>query len=167
MAPPPFALTVRRMRVLSLAAFAALVFAAAASADDVVVPLTVRSGTLTITPVSTVSRAARASVTVIDARGHGAGWTLVARTAAPGFGTVFVTGVDAACRRNSTCTLPRTTLRYPILVTALRDVPVLVAQRGTGMGAISITLRLGRQVANSWGPAQFGNASLRFAVRSS
>jgi hypothetical protein len=155
------------MRRLVLAALAALVFAAAASADDVVVPLTIRPGGLTLAPATTLSRGARVSVSVTDARGHGAGWTLFARTAGPGATLVYVTGVDSACGRDSTCTLPRTNLRYPILLSPLRDVPVLVARPGTGMGMFSITLRLGRRAASAQGAIGAGGAALRFAVRPS
>jgi len=155
------------MRRLVLAVLAALVFAAAASADDVVVPLTVRPGGLTLTPVTTLSRRARVSVSVTDARGHGAGWTLLARTAGAGATLVYVIGADAACGRDSTCTLPRTNLRYPILLSPLRDVPVLVARPGTGMGMLSITLRLGRRVPSARATIGLGDAALRFAVRPS
>jgi hypothetical protein len=153
------------MRRLVLAVVAALVFAAAASADDVVIPLTVRPGSLTLSPVSTLSRGARVSVTVVDARGHAAGWTLLARTSGPGAATVVVTGVDAACGRHSTCTLPRTSLRYPILLTPSRDVPVLVARRGTGMGTLSLILRLARAAPIARTGTGFGDAVLRLAVR--
>ena len=56
-----------------------LVLAAAASADDVVIPLRVKPGPLTLAPSTVISRKAQVSVTVIDAGGRGAGWELLAR----------------------------------------------------------------------------------------
>lgn len=130
------------MRRLPLAVLAALLFAAAAYADDVVVPLTVRPGTLSLAPASTLSAASRLTVTVTDARGHGAGWTLLARSVGLFTRPVLVAGVDARCGDHSTCTLPRTGVRYPVILSPFRPVRVFDAQRGTGMGAVILTLRL-------------------------
>jgi hypothetical protein len=145
------------MRRFPPAALAALVLAASASADNVVVPLTVRPGSLALAPSTALPRSAHVSVTVTDARGRGAGWTLLARIAGP-TRMLVVTGVDVSCGAHSTCTLPQNRLRYPILLSSLRAVPVLDAERGTGMGTIAVTLRFGsRPLA--------GVASLKFSVR--
>ena len=147
------------MRRLSLAAVAALVFAAAGHADDVVVPLTVRPGPLSLAPATALAHGARIAVTVTDARGHGAGWTLLARMGGPGARAVVVAGVDARCGFHSTCTPPRTRVRDPIMLSSLRAVPIFDAQRGTGMGAVELTVRLGVQSRQG--------AALRFAVQPS
>jgi len=148
------------MRPLLVAALAVLALASGgAYADDVVVPVTVRPGPLALTPVTVVAQGAQTSITVTDARGKGAGWTLLARLAGPTGRTVVVTGVDTRCGERSTCTVPRTTIRYPVMLTTFRSTPVIDARRGTGMGKIVLTLRLGSQ-------ARLGVA-LRFAVRPS
>lgn len=139
------------------AALAALVLAAGAAADVVVVPLTVRPGSLTMAPVRAISRSSRIPVTVVDARGSGAGWELLARPAGASSGTVIVTGVEQRCGYHSTCTLPRPAVHYPIRLTSLRPTRVFAAQPGSGMGTIGLTLRLAA-------PAQIG-ASLSFSVR--
>jgi hypothetical protein len=83
----------------------------------------------------------RATVTVVDARGKGAGWGLVGRVTGLGGRRVVVSGVDLRCGPRSTCTLPRSHVRYPIVLGG-RPMPVLEAAHGTGMGAIVVTLRL-------------------------
>ena len=147
------------MRPLLAAALAVLALASGASADDIVVPVTVRPGPLALTPVTALARGAQTSITVTDARGKGAGWTLLARLAGPTGRTVVVTGVDTRCGERSTCTVPRTSIRYPVMLTTFHSTPVIDARRGTGMGKIVLTLRLGSQ-------ARLGVA-LRFAVRPS
>jgi hypothetical protein len=121
-----------------LAGFA---LAGAAAADDVRVPLTVRPGTLTLAPATVASRAERATVTVVDARGKGAGWRLVARVAGLGARALVVTGVELRCGPHSTCTLPQSEVRYPVLL-GRQPVLVLTSSHGTGMGSIAVTLRL-------------------------
>ncbi|HST26464.1 MAG TPA: hypothetical protein VLJ76_10760 [Gaiellaceae bacterium] len=140
---------------LPLAILAALVLAAGATADSIVVPLTVRPGSLSLAPASVVARAGQATVNVIDARGKGSGWELLARV--PALRPV-VLGVAARCLPHSTCTLPRTSLRYPIVLNPLRPTVVYRAQPRTGMGAIGLTLRLG---------GVLGASAVRFLVRSS
>ena len=145
------------MQRFLLAAVAALVLAASAAADNIVVPLTVRPGSLRLAPATVLARSARTTVTVTDARGHGAGWTLLARATGV-LRTVVVTGVELRCGTHSTCTLPRTRIRYPVSLSPLRAVPVLDAEQGTGMGSIVLTLEL-----SSRGLA--GTAALRFSVQ--
>ena len=148
------------MRLFLSAALAALVLAAGATADDVVVPVVVRPGSLALAPVTALARNGRISVTVSDARGKGAGWTLLARSAGP-TGMLVVTGVEVHCGARSTCTLPRTRIRYPMLLSFLRLTPVFKAEPGTGLGTVSVTLSLA--VAR---PALLGVA-LRFTLRPS
>lgn len=116
------------LRRIPIALVALLLFAGPASAGTIVVKLGLVPGKLQVGAVrisgSTVT------VSVADGRGSGAGWTL--RASAP----VTVGGIAARCAANSTCTLPQ-----------LRTTPsgnvVLSAARGTGMGIMSLTLKLG------------------------
>ena len=129
---------------LLLTVLAGFALAGGVAADDVTVPLTVRPGSLTLTPV-----------TIVDARGKGAGWRLAGRVT--GLGSLLaVAGVELHCAPNSTCTLPRSRLRYPIVV-GVRPVPVLDASRGTGMGSVVVTFRLASVPSPGTG--------LRFSVR--
>ena len=126
-------------------------------ADVVVVPLTVRPGSLALAPVTATARGSRIPGTVVDARGSGAGWGLLARPAGASGGTVIVTSVEARCGPHSTCTLPRTATHYPIMLTPLRLTSMFTARPGTGMGSVSLVVRL---VV----PAEPG-AALSFSVR--
>ena len=149
---------VRVMRIIP-AVLAALVLAAGAAADVVVVPLTVRPGTLSLAPATAIARQAHVGVTVVDARGKGAGWQLLARAAVSGGMRTIVQGVELRCAPRSTCTLPQTKLRYPVVLDPLRPTVVFQAEAGTGMGAIGLTLKLA-------GPV-LGWTALRFVVRPS
>jgi len=143
---------VPRLLLTVLAGFA---LAGGAAADDVTVPLTVRPGSLTLTPTTAAARNVGATVTIVDARGKGAGWRLAGRVT--GLGSLLaVAGVELHCAPNSTCTLPRSRLRYPIVV-GVRPVPVLDASRGTGMGSVVVTFRLASVPSPGTG--------LRFSVR--
>jgi opacity protein-like surface antigen len=144
---------------LLLAALAVLALASSAQADDVVVPVQVRPGTLALAPVAVVARGTQVSVTIVDARGKGAGWSMLARSTGRSFDSAVVTGAQIRCGPRSTCTLPRSTVRYPVVVNRFRPAVVLGALRGTGMGTISVTLRLAR--------APRLGAGLNFVVRSS
>jgi len=139
------------------AVLAALILAAGAAADDVVVPLTVWPGMLSLAPATALARSAQVGVTVVDARGNGAGWQLLARAAVSGGSRSVVQGVKSRCAPRSTCTLPRTTIRYPVVLSPLRPTLVYRAEARTGMGAIALTLKLA-------GPG-LGSAALRFVVR--
>jgi hypothetical protein len=130
--------SVRRLFVTVMAGFA---LAGGAAADDVTVPLTVRPGSLTLAPTTTASLTTHATVTVVDARGKGAGWRLVGRVTGLGGRRVVISGVDLRCGLRSTCTLPRSRVRYPIVL-GVHPVPLLDAARGTGMGSIVVTFRL-------------------------
>ena len=124
------------MRRLLLAVVVALVLAAGAAADSVLIPLTVKPGSLAIVPARAVVRGTSAEVAVVDARGNGAGWEVVASPIGRPFA---IGGVDARCGPRSTCTLPRSAVRYPLALAGLRATTVFTATRGTGMGTIVLT----------------------------
>ncbi|HEX3455850.1 MAG TPA: hypothetical protein VHS03_14590 [Gaiellaceae bacterium] len=124
------------MRRLFLAAVVALVLAAGASADSVLIPLTVKPGSLTIVPARAVVRGTSAEVAVVDARGNGGGWQVVATPTGRPF---TIAGADARCGSRSTCTLPRSAVHYPLALVGLRATTVFTATRGTGTGTIVLT----------------------------
>jgi hypothetical protein len=127
------------MRRLFLAVGVALVLAAGAAADSVVIPVTVRPGSLTIAPARLVVRGPSAeAAVVVDARGNGGGWEVVASLTGNPFAIV---GVDARCGSRSTCTLPRSAVHYPLSLTGRHTSAVFAAARGTGMGTIVLTIR--------------------------
>jgi len=88
---------------------------------------------------------------VIDARGNGAGWSvfLSARPVAGPSTTVAQLPAPAvSCATNSTCTLPVSTIAYPLGVPLTGvAVKVLNAAPTTGMGAQVATLALDGAVA--------------------
>jgi hypothetical protein len=116
------------MRCFLVLAACALALPAHAAADDVPVNLTVRGGELALRVIS--ARAGRAVVEVVDARGSGAGWMLTMA------GGATVRRVSARCAARSTCTLPSSTLAYPLTTPTARQTRVFGAAAGTGMGAI-------------------------------
>jgi hypothetical protein len=126
------------MRRLFLAVGVALVLAAGAAADSVVIPVTVRPGSLTIAPARLVVRGPSAEAAVVDARGNGGGWEVVA---SPTGNPFVIVGVDARCGSRSTCTLPRSAVHYPLSLTGRHTSAVFAAARGTGMGTIVLTIR--------------------------
>ena len=123
---------VRRTLLVLLAAAAS---ASPATAGDIGVSLGARPGTLH-------AKAARVQlgslvdvpVSVVDARGNGAGWVL--RLA----GGATITRVVARCAARSTCTLPRGRVSGD----------TLVAGANTGMGAMELTVTVsgGRGLAS-------------------
>jgi hypothetical protein len=141
------------MRRLVGVGLLALVLAAGAAADSVPIRLTVRPGSLAVASSRVVADGTKLMVTVVDARGSGAGWQLVV---SPSDRAVTVVGVQARCGAASTCTLPRSGQRYPLALAPLRQTVAFTAGRGTGMGAIDLTLRLSGQAPG---------VALRVAVR--
>ena len=73
--------------------------------------------------------------------------------------TAPIQGVEPSCGLHSTCTWPRNDTRYPIVLNAWRPTVVFRAQAGTGMGTISMILKLG-------GPVRTGT-TVSFLVRPS
>jgi len=110
----------------------ALALAGPAAAGQIVVNLDFLPGTLSVQHVmahTSPDRPVRIPVTVVDARGDGAGWTLrFVGPAAPA-----VTSITAGCAPGSTCTLPEA-------VSAPNGSTVLQAARGTGMGVIRLVV---------------------------
>jgi hypothetical protein len=141
------------MRRLVGVGLLALVVAAGAAADTVPIRLSVKPGSLSIAAPRVVVDGTKVSVTIVDARGSGAGWQLVVSPSGRAF---TVTGVQSRCGAGSTCTLPRSAQRYPLALEPLRQTLVFTAGRGTGMGTIDLTLRLSGQASGT---------ALRVAVR--
>jgi len=106
--------------------------------------LTVGAGRATLDP--TDPQRLLLPLEVIDARGNGAGWSvfLSARPAAgpsSTFAQVPAPAVD--CATNSTCTLPVSTIAYPLSVPLTGvAVKVLNAAPNTGMGGMVTNLAL-------------------------
>jgi hypothetical protein len=148
------------MRRFLPAVLVALLLAAGARATDIVVPLTVRPGPLSLAPSTEMTTGGQMPVTVIDARGRGTGWILLARPAGSTVGSLLVMGVESRCGRHSTCTLPTTTTRYPVILPPMRPTPVFTAKPGTGMGTIILTVKLG-------GPPHTAGVRLSFSLRPS
>jgi hypothetical protein len=125
----------------------ALVAAAPALGGNINVGLALHSGGLTLR-VPAVKAVAGHSVqvplTIADARGTGAGWTLALDASTP----VTITGITARCAAGSTCTLPKTAAAAGILQAA----------RDSGMGVIQLVVTVA--------PLRSGSASapLAFSV---
>jgi hypothetical protein len=124
--------------IVLLATSAALALAAPAAATDVPIVVAVRAGQLALGSVSRSS--GRIRVTVIDARGSGRGWTLTAVPRGQARADTSISAVDAICAHESTCTLPRTALRYPLRLTASGPTVICTARKGTGMGIVELAL---------------------------
>ena len=109
-------------------AFCAL-SAGPALGGTVQVGLGLHGGSLALQTPSVTALAGRTvqvPVTIADARGTGAGWTLELEAGS----NVVVTGITARCAANSTCTLPR----------ASAGGGILHAAPGTGMGVIDLVV---------------------------
>jgi len=107
----------------------ALLVAGPAAAGTIDVHLMFAPGKLSLAAPHTGGRTGRIQVTVADARGNGAGWTLRASHG------VTVRSITARCAANSTCTLPRA-------AKAPNGAVVLAAARGTGMGIVELVVTL-------------------------
>jgi hypothetical protein len=111
--------------------------------------LTVGGGPATVDPTN--PQRLSLPLEVIDARGNGAGWSvfLSARpVAGPSTTIAHVPAPAVTCATNSTCTLPVTTIAYPLSVALTgRAVKVLNAAPTTGMGGMVTTLALDGGVA--------------------
>jgi len=112
------------LRRLAVTSLAALVLAAPAAAGDIGVTLGFNAGTLRVkAPHVRLGGSVQVAVTVVDARGSGAGWQL--RLA--GGGTI--TRLSARCAHGSTCTLPKGAI----------DGATFKAAARSGMGAVELT----------------------------
>jgi hypothetical protein len=126
---------------------AALVGAAPALAGDIQVGLGLHGGGLSVQAPSAAALAGKSveiPVTVADARGNGAGWTLDVDASSP----VTITGISARCASNSTCTLPRATAGDGILRAAtdsgmgVIQLVVTVAPLRSGSTSVPLTFRI-------------------------
>jgi hypothetical protein len=105
--------------------FASLVLAAPAAAGDIAVTLGFKAGTLGVkAPRVQLGGTVQVPVTVVDARGSGAGWQL--RLAGGGTDSRVV----ARCAAVSTCPLPKGSLTAGTFTVTPRS----------GMGAIVLTV---------------------------
>jgi hypothetical protein len=118
-------------KTLLISLFAALVLTAPAFGGTIAVTMGLNSGNLTLSAPATFATAGEATqipVTVTDARGTGAGWTLKLASGAP----VTVTSITAHCANGSTCTLPTST--------ASNGTTLLQVATGTGMGVMQLVV---------------------------
>jgi hypothetical protein len=112
------------LRRLAVTSFAALLLAAPAAAGDIGVTLGFKAGSLGVkAPRVQLGGSVQVPVTVVDARGSGAGWQL--RLAGGG----SITRLSARCAAGSTCTLPKGAIVGASFTAAPHS----------GMGAIELT----------------------------
>ena len=107
----------------------ALLAAAPAMAGNINVGLALHSGGLTLqgpAVKAVAGRSVQVPLTLADARGTGAGWTLKLDASAP----VTITAITARCAAGSTCTLPKTA----------GTAGILNAARDSGMGVIQLVV---------------------------
>ncbi len=151
----------------ALATLTCLVPVASARADTVIATARIAPGSLAVgggaaTVDPSDAQRLLMPLDVTDARGNGAGWSvyLTARpTTAPSRRTASLTAPLVQCATNSTCTLPVSTISYPLNVPLTgAAVKVLNAAPGTGMGGMTTTLAL-----NGAGAAQSVNTTVTVA----
>ncbi len=162
MLPPQVSASCRRNRAAPLfvgslsvaavlASIACLVPAAPAAADMLIARANIEPGALNVGGgVASIDPAdpqrLLLPLDVTDARGNGAGWSvfLTARPAAgPSPARAQLPRPVVACAADSTCTLPTSSIAYPLTVPLTgAAVKVLNATPGTGMGGIVTTLVL-------------------------
>ena len=130
---------------------AALALASPAVAGDIGVTFGIATGTLGAKAAPTsLGGTVQVPITVVDARGNGAGWTL----RLGGAGAPSVTRLAVRCAAGSTCTLPAASTSLPSKLGSATS--VLSAAPKSGMGAIVV-------VATVRG----GHGTLRASVASS
>ena len=116
-------------RWILLLAAASLLGAAPAVAGTVQLSLSLHPGGLSVqapAAAAVAGRAVEVPLTVADARGNGAGWTLKLTSGSP----VTITGITARCAPGSTCTLPQAAVGGGILHAAT----------DTGMGVMHLVV---------------------------
>jgi hypothetical protein len=119
----------------------ALLMAGPALGGNIDVGLALRSGGLSLQApalAAVAGHSVQVPLTIADARGTGAGWTL--KLAAP----VTITNITARCAPGSTCTLPTAT-----------GAGLLQAAHDTGMGVIQLVVTVA--------PLRSGSASVPLA----
>jgi hypothetical protein len=122
----------------------ALLVAAPAVAGNIHVGLALQSGGLTLQAPAVralAGHSVQVPLTLADARGTGAGWTLELDASAP----VTITAITARCAAGSTCTLPK----------AANAAGILKAARDSGMGVIQLVVTVA--------PLASGSASVPLA----
>jgi len=133
-------------RLLPICLVASLLTAGPALAGNVQVGLGLRAGSLSLqapTAAALAGKSVQVPLTVADARGSGAGWTLELDVASP----VTITGISARCAAGSTCTLPH----------VISGAGILHAAADSGMGAIQLVVTVA--------PLRAGSASVPLAFR--
>jgi WxL domain surface cell wall-binding len=89
-------------------------------------------------------------IAISDTTGSGDGWNVTITSTTFTTGTrslannaTTVTAISAACHTNSTCTLPKNAVKYPLIIPADATAPGAVklfkAASNTGMGQIDLT----------------------------
>jgi hypothetical protein len=122
----------------------ALVTAAPALGGDIKVGLALHAGGLTLHEPAVravAGHSVQVPLTIADARGTGAGWTLALGASTP----ATITGITARCATGSTCTLPK----------AADAAGILQAARDSGMGVIELVVTVA--------PLRSGSASAPLA----
>jgi hypothetical protein len=131
-------------RLLLMIAGSALLAAGPAMGGNINVGLALHSGGLSLqVPVlrAVAGHSVQVPLTIADARGTGAGWTLELDVSAP----VTITGITAHCAAGSTCTLPK----------VADAAGILQAARDSGMGVIQLLVTVA--------PLRSGSASVPLA----
>ena len=79
-------------------------------------------------------------MSVSDETGSGNGWNLALAGMLPS-STALLTHINVTCASNSTCSLPRNSVAYPVMMQGNDGIPtsILSAAANTGMGTIDIT----------------------------
>ncbi len=113
---------------------AVLAFAAPALAGDIGVSFGINTGMLGLkAPAAQLGGTVAIPITVVDARGNGAGWNL----RLGGAGAPVVTRVAVRCAAGTTCTLPQASVSLPRTLGA-EPTTVLAAAARSGLGAIVV-----------------------------
>jgi hypothetical protein len=78
-------------------------------------------------------------MSVSDETGSGSGWNLALAGTLPS-STAMLTRVTVACASNSTCSLPQSSVTYPVMMQDTDGVPTSILSSGanTGMGTMDI-----------------------------
>lgn len=158
----------RKTIVLGLVGAVALATAAVALAGNITATATVsgagalsltHGGSATVGPVTLDGSDQTVNytlpLTIVDARGSGAGWnaTITSTTFNDGSGHTLATsassvsGVTSSCNAGGSCTAPTNSISYPLTVPAGATAPAAVkvfnAAANTGMGRFTVTPTIG------------------------
>ncbi len=134
-------------RLLLTITASALLAAGPALGGNINVGLALRPGSLTLQGpalAAVAGHSVQVPLTLADARGTGAGWTLKLNVSA----AVTIQGITARCAAGSTCTLPK----------AAGAAGILQAARDSGMGVIQLVVTVAPLRSDS------GSVPLAFSV---